>query len=631
MNAIQMSRRPLRTALIAACAALALPAAASATVTTQYSNGALQVELTNGDDAAISCSGGKVKVNTTVHGAATCSALTAIVVNGDGDSNAIDLSGVASPFSANLLSGDVAIHSGGGADDITGSFVPDEIWGGPGNDDINVGGGTSYATPDDQVLPGPGADTITGSASGDDEIIDGGGSFLVRNSTTSIGSGEIVTVASAEIDTFVGIELVTLNGSGGDDTFTATHFNLASLAVHAGEGHDTYEGPDVDGADTKYEFYGDGGPDEINGGDADEKLYGGAAGDLINGGGGDDTLEGQAGSGDLLTGGPGADSATVRNLAPQTIVQPSSILDGDGVDTLAQIELLVLSGVFEPAGVTVDASNWSHQVYGTLTGYDDVYTGASARDHVFGYDGNDKLYGRGGNDHLGGGLGADILDGAEGVDYVSGDAGNDDLRAVDGAADENLICGADSDVLAADPSDPQSLGCESITVTQPAGGGGETGGQPGESGGPSGSGDAPDTGGGQTPGGQTPGGQEPIGSGQTPLDTLAPALKLGKGKLSKKGVYAITLTCPAGEIACSGSAKLASARKVGKRKVSFGTGRFTAAGGKSVTLKIKLSKKNLKLLKARRKIVAQLTVTTRDAAGNTAAASARTTLKGTKR
>jgi hypothetical protein len=126
MNLIQMSRVSFRPLLVAICAALALPAAASAGVTTQYNGGSLQVDLTAGDDAAIACVSGKVKVNATIYGAASCSSVSAILVNGDGGNNVIDLSGVVSPFDDDLLSGDVVVHGGDGADDIEGSWADPE-------------------------------------------------------------------------------------------------------------------------------------------------------------------------------------------------------------------------------------------------------------------------------------------------------------------------------------------------------------------------------------------------------------------------------------------------------------------------------------------------------------------------
>jgi hypothetical protein len=121
-------------------------------------------------------------------------------------------------------------------------------------------------------------------------------------------------------------------------------------------------------------------------------------------------------------------------------------------------------------------------------------------------------------------------------------------------------------------------------------------------------------------------------------ETTAPTTSIGSPKLSNHGVVSATLGCPATETSCTFSYKLASAKPVRifrrrplRKIITLGSGETSASGGKSATIKIRLSKRNRNLIKRRGKLGVNLTVIATDAAGNKAAATRRETLRVSKK
>jgi hypothetical protein len=114
------------------------------------------------------------------------------------------------------------------------------------------------------------------------------------------------------------------------------------------------------------------------------------------------------------------------------------------------------------------------------------------------------------------------------------------------------------------------------------------------------------------------------GAGGSAADRLAPRTKIGRLKLSRRGVVSTTLTCPVGEVRCSWAYTLRSTRKLHtakrskSRRVKLGSGHASAAGGAHRTIRIKLSKKNLRLIRNHHGLSATLVVGATDAAGNKA-------------
>ena len=120
-----------------------------------------------------------------------------------------------------------------------------------------------------------------------------------------------------------------------------------------------------------------------------------------------------------------------------------------------------------------------------------------------------------------------------------------------------------------------------------------------------------------------------------PVDMSAAGTIVGALRLSRSGVVTATLACPAGESRCSWSYALRSRKRIrtrGKRRViAFGSGRASAAGGRRVTVRIRLSKRNFRLVRQKRRLAVKLTVRTTDAAANRATTKRSATLKAPKR
>ena len=81
-----------------------------------------------------------------------------------------------------------------------------------------------------------------------------------------------------------------------------------------------------------------------------------------------------------------------------------------------------------------------------MFGGDDVVTGSTANDLIFGNEGEDAISGEFGNDSLFGGKGRDLLEGNEGNDSLSG--GQDADFLIGGAGNDILLGGRGNDFLA---------------------------------------------------------------------------------------------------------------------------------------------------------------------------------------
>ena len=469
---------------------LILAPPASAAVTSSVSNGFLSV-TSNADDAiAITCVGGNVKVNGADpgSGAAACSAIHGISVNGGPLANTIDLSGVTQ---TDFLNAFVGISGSAGADSITGSAFPDSIDGGPGSDTID-GGGESDSL---QFSGSPAADTITATvgtgsltAGGETDTYAGIERFslsgLAGNDTLTGGGGNDFLDGGAGEDTldggigndflsadpFTGQEAPdTLNGGAGADslTFAGTPGDDALIAtapdgsLTAGGLTDTYTGIErfslsglagndtLTGAGGAVSLGGGDGNDTLTGADGDDFLDGGAGADTLDAGNGIDFLNGGTGA-DTLEGGIGNDFLSGDSFTGQEA--PDTLNGGAGVDTLSF------------AGTTVDDALIATAPDGSLTagGLTDTYTGIerfslsglAGTDTLTGADGDDSLDGGSGNDTISGGPGNDFLSGETPTDVppnddqLDGGAGNDFLRP--GQGNDIVRGGPDTDFIAED-------------------------------------------------------------------------------------------------------------------------------------------------------------------------------------
>lgn len=230
--------------------------------------------------------------------------------HGDPHAGGTDTDGITTSDLPVAPDGPREFHGGEGDDLIDGGNGADMLAGGAGNDQINARGG-------DDIITGGDGDDIVWAGDGDDHVDAGAGDDIVRG-----GAGGDTLLGGAGDDW--------LAGEGGDDWLSGDEGDDTLLG---GEGDDWLDGGEGDdwlaggwGDDT---LLGGAGSDTLDGGAGDDVLWGlfpegrdDSEVDFLNGGEGDDTL--WLGSGDIGTGGPGADS----------FMLPSWMAGGDGAAIL---------------------------------------------------------------------------------------------------------------------------------------------------------------------------------------------------------------------------------------------------------------------------------------------------------
>jgi Ca2+-binding RTX toxin-like protein len=288
---------------------------------------------------------------------------------------------------------------------ITGGDGNDTLSGAAGNDALNGGLGN------DTLNGGAGADSMTGGRGNDLYVVDN-----VGDNVTELGDDGIDTVQTTlnayTVDLHV--ENLVFTGAG---AFVGTG-NAFGNTITGGGGADTLTG--LDSADT---LNGGAGNDTLNGGGGNDTLNGEGGNDVLNGGDGNDTLLGGAGD-DTLNGGAGFD-----------------ILDGGaGNDTYVNAEA---GEIQEGAGAGTDNVSTTQNVFTLGANFENLTfvgtgpftgTGNELNNVITGGTDGDSLFGLGGNDTLNGGAGNDLLDGGTGTDTLVGGAGND-TYVVDVTAD----------------------------------------------------------------------------------------------------------------------------------------------------------------------------------------------------
>lgn len=368
---------------------------------------------------------------------------------------------------------DNTLSGSGGNDTLTGNAGNDTLNGGDGNDTIHANGGA------DSIDGGNGDDILNFSGNGDGTSATGGtgsnifrfltgvvGHYLLTSQGTdtldfsSFGSGinlDLNSTANQDVGGGLFLQLTNFfsnvigtafddvisgngldnNLQGGTGTDTLTQSADADLALTdttlSGQGNDTHSGFEqaiitggVSGNTLDASAYSN--PVTLNGLDGDDTLTGGTADDTLNGGSGNDTLVNSAGD-DLLDGGAGTD--TVAQVIDTDQVITDASLSGMGSDTLAGIELAILTGGI--GNNSLDASLFTGMATLNGMGGDDLLIGGSGSDALNGGTGSDTLTGNAGNDALNGEDGDDILNLNGGSDTADGGAG-DDLLILSGNA-----------------------------------------------------------------------------------------------------------------------------------------------------------------------------------------------------
>ncbi|MDB5440487.1 MAG: protein of unknown function toxins and related Ca2+-binding protein, partial [Caulobacteraceae bacterium] len=285
---------------------------------------------------------------------------------------------------------------GGAGNDLLRATLGDEMFdGGTGSDEVNFAGfGFGVRVDLSQAGPqatGSGADSFkdienVSGGSGDDWLTAAaGGSVLAGwdgNDRLVAGAGNDSLVGSNGIDTAdysaatAGVSVFSTSdgqmaatGGSGSDTLILVENIIGSNY------DDVIRGDDAS-------IYPRGGVDanQFFGGAGDDRLYGGVDNDLLYGGSGNDILQGGAGA-DVLDGGGGIDTASYADvLANISVSLAPGAINGD---TLLSIENLLGSDL------------------------NDLLTGDSAANSLWG------------------GVGDDVLDGGAGADLLDGGAGND--------------------------------------------------------------------------------------------------------------------------------------------------------------------------------------------------------------
>jgi Ca2+-binding RTX toxin-like protein len=178
-----------------------------------------------------------------------------------------------------------------------------------------------------------------------------------------------------------------------------------------------------------------------NGNHLDNVVTGNAGANNLTGANGDDTLLGRAGN-DTLDGGAGVDTADYLAAAEAvtvnlTISTAQLVSINQGSDTLISIENL-LGGAFNDV---LTGNTLANRLFGN--GGDDTMMADAGFDYLDGGDGNDSLNGGKNGDAMLGGLGNDLLGGGQGHDTLNGGDGDDTL--VGGLGRDTLTGGAGQD------------------------------------------------------------------------------------------------------------------------------------------------------------------------------------------
>lgn len=328
---------------------------------------------------------------------------------------------------------------GSGDDMLIGNAVNNVLSGGAGNDTVSYEAATSGVTvslaiSSQQNTKGAGSDTLTGF----ERLI--GSAFadtLTASSTTlSIrgGDGNDVLVSSK-----AGASNLYLYGDGGDDVFRPG----VNDHIDGGAGFDTV---DFTGATAGIHNLAFVSVERLIGSNFDDVLSGvaiqlGLAGDdKLVGTSGNDSLDGGTGN-DRMFGGGGDDIYYVDSYSDRVIENA-----GEGTDSVFSGANFILGDFIENLTLT-----GSLNIYGYGNALDNVLTGNS---------GSNKLFGLGGND---------ILDGGAGSDRMFGGTGNDTYY-VDNYSDRIIEnAGEGTDRVFASSNAILDSNVENLTLTGSAG------------------------------------------------------------------------------------------------------------------------------------------------------------------
>ena len=400
---------------------------------------------------------------------------------------------------------DATVTLGDGADFafFSGADVQATVFGGSGNDSINVGNNSENRAPV-SLFGGSGSDRIFARGGSGAHLLEGalGNDLLVLrastganeasfyggqgNDTASLqaGTGDVGAVlfeAGSGADTLTldeSVGYLLFDGASGADRLSGGNVlsavidqglgdDYARLAaaggvtLFGGSGNDTQVSGN--GRDT---LSGGSGIDKVDGNDGDDLLLAGsgeiASGDTFDGGSGSDTLglvgAAALGSGAVLisvevlarvgTGG----SDTLSGSAGDDLLIGFSGADtgfgGSGADTFVVASGQAAAGESFDGGSGLDTLVLGSGVAASLVAVEEVESlrqlGSTQADSLVGFGGDDLLSGLGGDDDLRGRSGNDLLRGDGGRDALRGEQGDDSLF---GGLNQDTLLGAAGDDL----------------------------------------------------------------------------------------------------------------------------------------------------------------------------------------
>lgn len=341
------------------------------------------------------------------------------------------------------IRGDVVAYGNEGRDNLYGGSGNDVLMGGDDDDLFRGGLGNDF------LRGGSGNDTLSGGGGQDSfEGGDGVDTLLLDDETvTSGGSGAAVdlalgTVRWSHVDGFElvsGIEVIV--GTKGKDTL---HGSELSEEMRGQGGNDL-----IDGRAGNDLLYGDAGNDSVAGGEGNDTLYGGEGNDLLDGGDGDDEIRDESSGTDRLYGGEGNDFLYSRGGA-------DALYGGGGSDTLSSFG----TGDTLDGGSGIDTLDLSFDTDATVTNLTEgtqwqvaaptVIDQLTNIENVVGTQGNNTIVGSSADNVLDGSLGNDSLAGMAGNDTLIGGSGNDVLDG--GSGTDSLIGGTGNDLYRVDES-----------------------------------------------------------------------------------------------------------------------------------------------------------------------------------
>ncbi len=348
-----------------------------------------------------------------------------------------------------------------------GSAGNDTLDGQGGNDTLIATGGN------DTLLSGDGNDTMLGGT-GNDSFAGGAGVDLVSYADhTADVTVSIDAVANdgqvGEADN-IALDVENLLGGPGNDTLIGNAFandlnggSAGNDTLVGGTGTDTYTGGS--GSDTvSYAEH----TSDVSA-SIDATANDGAAGELENipsdvenltGGTGNDTLLGTT-SANVFIGGGGTDTVSYADHSADTTLSIDGVANDGATGELDNIQVDI-ENLIGGSGTDTMTGSGVANVLNAGAGGNDTLSGMAGSDTLVGSIGNDTLSGGDGNDAMTGAAGDDVFAGGNGTDTVSYvDHAGDVTASIDGVANdgssgeldnvgadvENLIGGVGNDTL----------------------------------------------------------------------------------------------------------------------------------------------------------------------------------------